>query len=64
MGTIKQARQKRARLQGRELPRALEALRDTKSQRRAEELKKLMSDSICGENEEQTTNGQRLMTEA
>jgi len=37
-----------ARLQGRNLRRALEELRDTKSETRAQELKKAISDSICG----------------
>jgi len=35
-------------LQGRDLRRALEELRDTKSETRAQELKKAISDSICG----------------
>jgi hypothetical protein len=43
------ARKKRStRLQGRDLRRALEELRDTKSETRARELKKAISDSICG----------------
>jgi hypothetical protein len=37
-----------ARLQGRDLRRALEELRDTKSETRAQELKKAIGDSICG----------------
>jgi hypothetical protein len=37
-----------ARLKGRDLRRALEELRDTKSETRAQELKKAISDSICG----------------
>jgi len=37
-----------ARLQGRDLRRALEELRDTKSETRARELKKAIGDSICG----------------
>jgi hypothetical protein len=61
MAVAKQNRQKRAsvaavparkerpaRLQGRDLRRALEELRDTKSETRAQELKKAISDSICG----------------
>jgi hypothetical protein len=61
MAVAKQGRQKRAsvagvpsrkerpiRLQGRDLRRALEELRDTKSETRAQELKKAISDSICG----------------
>jgi hypothetical protein len=44
----KQSRQKRAQLQGQDLRRALEGLRDTNSERRAHELKKVISDSICG----------------
>jgi hypothetical protein len=36
------------RLKGQELRRALEELRDTKSESRAEELKKVISYSICG----------------
>ena len=61
MAVAKQSRQKRAsaeavptrkerpaRLQGRDLRRALEELRDTKSETRAQELKKVISDSICG----------------
>jgi uncharacterized membrane protein len=43
------ARKKRSpRLQGQELRRALEELRDTKSETRAQELKKAIGDSICG----------------
>jgi hypothetical protein len=37
-----------ARLRGRDLRRALEELRDTKSEARAQELKKVISYSICG----------------
>jgi len=62
MAVAKQSRQKHApptstvparkerspRLQGQELRRALEELRDTKSERRAQELKRVISDSICG----------------
>jgi len=61
MAVAKQSRQKRApvaaasvrkqrpaRLQGQDLRRALEELRDTKSETRAQELKKAISDSICG----------------
>jgi len=61
MAVAKQSRQKRAsvaaipareerpaRLQGGDLRRALEELRDTKSETRAQELKKVISDSICG----------------
>jgi hypothetical protein len=61
MAVVKQSRLKRAsvtavpareerpvRLQGRDLRRALEELRDTKSETRAQELKKAISDSICG----------------
>jgi len=36
------------RLKGQDLRRALEELRDTKSETRAQELKKAISDSICG----------------
>jgi hypothetical protein len=61
MAVPKQSRQKRAsattarsrknrvpRLQGQQLRRALEELRDTKSETRAQELKKAISDSMCG----------------
>ena len=61
MAVAKQRRQKQAsasavpareehqaRLQGRDLRRALEELRDTKSETRAQELKKAIGDSICG----------------
>jgi|HubBroStandDraft_3_1064219.scaffolds.fasta_scaffold1072364_1 hypothetical protein len=61
MAVAKQSRQKRAsaaaanvpegrpaRLQGNDLRRALEELRDTKSEARAQELKKAIGDSICG----------------
>lgn len=42
------ARKERSpRLQGRDLRRALEEIRDTKSETRAQELKKAISDSIC-----------------
>jgi hypothetical protein len=36
------------KLQGKELRRVMEEFRDTKDNRRAEELKKIISDSICG----------------
>jgi hypothetical protein len=36
------------RLQGSDLRRALEELRETKSETRAQELKKAISESICG----------------
>jgi hypothetical protein len=36
------------KLQGKELRRVVEEFRDTKDDRRAEELKKIISDSICG----------------
>jgi hypothetical protein len=36
------------KLQGNELRRVVEELRDTKDDRRAEELKKIIGDSICG----------------
>ncbi len=36
------------KLQGKELRRVMEEFRDTKDDRRAEELKKIISDSICG----------------
>jgi hypothetical protein len=61
MATAKQARQKQTqpasrrarnenspRLQGQALRRAMEELRDTKSERRARELKRVIADSICG----------------
>jgi hypothetical protein len=61
MAVTRQSRHKRAsaaaaparkgrpdRLQGRDLRRALEELRDTKSETRAQELKKAISDAICG----------------
>jgi len=35
------------RLQGQNLRRALEELRDTKSDRRAQQLKRVIADSIC-----------------
>jgi len=41
-------KERAARLRGRDLRRALEELRDTKSETRAQELKKAISDSICG----------------
>jgi hypothetical protein len=60
MATAKQARQKQpaaqtasaskarsSRLQGQNLRRALEELRDTKSDRRAQQLKRMIADSIC-----------------
>ena len=37
------------RLEGKELRQALEELRDTKSERRAKELKKAIAYSICGD---------------
>jgi hypothetical protein len=36
-------------LQGQDLRRALEELRDTKNDARAQELKRVIADSICGE---------------
>jgi hypothetical protein len=36
------------KLQGQELRRVMEEFRDTKDERRAEELKKIISDSMCG----------------
>jgi hypothetical protein len=61
MAVAKQSRQKQAsatsvparkerpaRLRGRDLRLALEELRDTKSETRAQELKKAIGDSICG----------------
>jgi hypothetical protein len=36
------------KLQGQDLRRVVEEFRDTKDDRRAEELKKTISDSICG----------------
>jgi hypothetical protein len=61
MAVAKQSRQKQTsatalparkdrqpRLQGRDLRRALEELRDTKNETRAQELKKALGDSICG----------------
>jgi hypothetical protein len=36
------------KLQGKELRRVMEEFRDTKDDRRAEELKKIISESICG----------------
>jgi hypothetical protein len=61
MAVAKRSRQKQAsatavsarkerqpRLQGSNLRRALEELRDTKSETRAQELKKAIGDSICG----------------
>jgi hypothetical protein len=41
-------KERQARLQGRDLRRALEELRDTKSEARARELKNAIGDSICG----------------
>ncbi len=35
-------------LQGQDLRRALEELRDTKNERRAQQLKRVISDSMCG----------------
>jgi hypothetical protein len=46
--TSRPRRSRSPRLQGEELRRALEELRDTKSETRAQELKKAISDSICG----------------
>ena len=40
--------QRPKKLQGKELRRVMEEFRDTKDDRRAEELKKIISDSICG----------------
>jgi hypothetical protein len=37
-----------ARLPGQDLRRALEELRDTKNETRAQELKRVITDSICG----------------
>jgi hypothetical protein len=62
MSPAKQARRKQAdasaavsarkapssRLQGQNLRRALEELRDTRSERHAQELKRAIADSICG----------------
>jgi hypothetical protein len=36
------------KLQGKELRRVMEEFRDTKDDRRAKELKKIISSSICG----------------
>jgi hypothetical protein len=36
------------RRKGKELRRVMEEFRDTKDDRRAEELKKIISDSLCG----------------
>jgi hypothetical protein len=36
------------KLQGKELRRVMEEFRDTKDEGRAEELKNIISDSICG----------------
>ena len=47
-GVVHARKERSARLQGRDLRRALEELRDTKSETRAQELKKAISDSICG----------------
>jgi hypothetical protein len=54
----KQSHQKLGRLQGQDLRRALEALRDTKSDRRAQELKKVITDTVCRvtESRRPTTN--------
>lgn len=41
-------KQRQARLRGPDLRRALEELRDTKNETRAQELKKAIGDSICG----------------
>src|ERR1700730_7650606 len=55
-----------ARLQGQDLRRAPEGLRDTKSERRVQELKKVISESICGATESQrlTTSGRRVVGHA
>jgi len=45
---IANTREEAPRLEGKELRRALEELRDTKSERRAKELKKAITSSICG----------------
>jgi hypothetical protein len=45
---VGQSTQARKKLQGKELRRVMEEFRDTKNDRRAEELKKIISDSICG----------------
>jgi hypothetical protein len=39
--------QRPKKLQGKELRRVVEEFRDTKDDRRAEELKKIISDSVC-----------------
>jgi len=46
--TAGQTVQRPKKLQGKELRRVVEEFRDTKDDRRAEELKKIISDSICG----------------
>jgi hypothetical protein len=43
-----QSTQAPKKLQGKELRRAMEEFRDTKDDRRAQELKKIISSSICG----------------
>jgi hypothetical protein len=43
-----QSTQAPKKLQGKELRRVMEEFRDTKDDRRAEELKKIISSSICG----------------
>jgi len=43
-----QSLQRPKKLQGKELRRVMEEFRDTKDDRRAEKLKKIISDSICG----------------
>jgi hypothetical protein len=43
-----QSTQAPKKLQGKELRRVVEEFRDTKDDRRAEELKKIISSSICG----------------
>jgi len=47
-GAVPARKERQSRLQGRDLRRALEELRDTKSETRARELKKAIGDSICG----------------
>jgi hypothetical protein len=43
-----QSTQAPKKLHGKELRRVMEEFRDTKDDRRAEELKKIISSSICG----------------
>jgi hypothetical protein len=45
---VSQSAQAPKKLQGKELRRVMEEFRDTKDDRRAEELKKIISSSICG----------------